>query len=201
MNNGLDLYFLNQRIFEGGPPWTPPRGGSPPKILKKCFGSCDISNEESPRKTLFKYVDYVHSIFEGGPPWTPLGGVTPPPKKGLGNRIETGRWFFGMNNGLDFYFHNLKELLRGGGHPGPPLQGGNPPKYWKKCFGSCDISNESPRKTLFKYVDWMFIRPLILLSVGENVDENYLFFYSWFVFWLPECSFNALLDCPLLENY
>ena len=77
-------------------------------------------------------------------------------QKGVVTSQETvdGKLIFGMNNGVDLYFLNLKEFLRGD-HPGPPQWGATPPKYWKKCFGSCDISNESPRKTLFKYVDYV----------------------------------------------
>ena len=54
---------------------------------------------------------------------------------------------FRMDNGFDLYFHNPKQLSRGGGTLDPLPRGGNHPRINKKN-GSCDISNENSWKTI-----------------------------------------------------
>ena len=87
---------------------------------------------------------------------------------------------FGMDNGIDLYFHNLKKVLSGRGDSGPPplSREVTTPKIRKKCLGSCDILIESLWEALFKYVNQMFIWPLFDRPQLKMTGE--LFFWKLF---------------------
>ena len=94
---------------------------------------------------------------------------------------EIGSWYSTRTLVLTYIFIIWTKIGRGG-HPGPPPRGITTPKIEKKCFGSCDISIESPWKALFKYVNWMLIWPLIWPSAAENDRKmtGKSFFYNCF---------------------
>ena len=87
---------------------------------------------------------------------------------------EIGSWFSTWTLVLTYIFILWTKIGRRGGTL-EPLRGDNHPKYWKKCFGSCDISIESPWKALFKYVNQMLIWPLIRPSAAENFHQIVFF--------------------------
>ena len=66
-----------------------------------------------------------------------------------GGHVHIGRarrLNFGLDNGLDLYFHNPKQFLRGGGTLDPP-RGGNHPKNWKNMFWVMWHINRKPIKS------------------------------------------------------